>query len=402
MKKILMISGFLGFCCTIITTPPPLSCHRRLTNSSVINYKLYVQPLPLPLSNPPFEETSLIKELLEKIAQQLAALNAAASKLSDHQFLVRSYAIKEALIREGTSYTDSMKMHTPLFVETFLPDRYHAEKVQFALNYEEALSIGQQLMQDLRLPLSAVLTRVHGLLLGNGAEKARAQPGLIRKEPIVVKHYIMPAGAHIDDWLVSFDTYAAFDDGLSPLIRTGILLAQLFNIHPFADGNGRTGRLMVTLLLIRSGLLQVPFLLPGIFFRSNSRKYTLLLDKMQLEGDFEVWIEFFLEGILAVSRDAYLRVHDINKLYLALQSQLKTDPDFRDLHDYAQQLLEHMFKVPVVIPQEGANKIMIASDVLEKLMNLFSEKAILAEQGQYAHKLYVFKPLIDILEKEYV
>lgn len=178
-------------------------------------------------------------------------------------------------------------------------------------NYVKAMSAGLRAMGDGAVIDADLLRRLHGILLRSGRGRTR-QPGQFRtrqnwvggNDPVTA-NYVPPPPEFVARCMNNLETFIGSDDpGMHPLIRAGLAHAQFESIHPFEDGNGRIGRLLMVLMLIRDGLLALPILYLSQHLKAERESYYYLLNRTRESGDWESWLAFFLEGIVVAANDA--------------------------------------------------------------------------------------------------
>src|SRR5579863_2487561 len=133
--------------------------------------------------------------------------------------------------------------------------------------------------------------------------------------------------------MADLERYINTDDSLAPLIKAGLAHVQFETIHPFLDGNGRIGRLLIVLMLIDAGLLQVPILYPSYYFKKHHMEYYQRLDGVRIQGDFEGWIAYYLRAIRDSALDAHRRAKEIESLERELKALIQTGSDFVKLRE---------------------------------------------------------------------
>ena len=178
-------------------------------------------------------------------------------------------------------------------------------------NYVEAMSVGLQAMSRGAAIDCELLCRLHGILLrsGRGHDKIpgdfRARQSWVGGNDPVTAAYVPPPPENVAKCMNSLETFIGENDpGMHPLIRAGLAHAQFESIHPFEDGNGRIGRLLMVLMLIRDGLLAMPVLYLSQHLKAERQSYYYLLNRTRAPGDWESWLAFFLEGVVVAAIDA--------------------------------------------------------------------------------------------------
>jgi Fic family protein len=191
--------------------------------------------------------------------------------------------------------------------------------VEEICNYLEALDFARAQIQDPgRLPLSMrLLNETHRKLM-QGVRGAEKQPGEIRRTQNWIggtrpgnAAYVPPPPHALADVLSAFEAYIHTDDDLPPLVRAGLLHVQFETIHPYLDGNGHIGRLLVTLLLEHWNLLTKPLLYLSLFFKRHRDEYYRRLTAVRVDGDWEGWVAFFLEAVETIADEAVSSARDL-------------------------------------------------------------------------------------------
>ncbi len=259
-------------------------------------------PNPLP-PQPPVELSGGRQRLLERAILALGRLDSITTLLPDSQLFLYAYVRREAVLSSQIEGTQSSLSDLLLFELEGAPGVPFDDVVEVS-NYVAALEHG---MGRLRagFPLSNRLIReMHEQLLarGRGSEK---QPGQFRRSQNWIggtrpgkAHFVPPPPLLVDDLMCALE--GAFHEPASQypvLITAALAHVQFETIHPFLDGNGRIGRLLIPLLLHDAGILQQPLLYLSLYFKQHRDEYYRLLDRVRAAGDWESWLDFFLEGV---------------------------------------------------------------------------------------------------------
>jgi Fic family protein len=282
-------------------------------------YRAFI-PVPLPPS-PPVDIAGDLHALLSKADRALGRLDGSVTTLPNPDFLVFMYIRKEAVLSsqiEGTqsSLQDVLAAETNLFDPGELPS-----DVDEVINYIVAMNHGLERLA--KLPLSMQLIReIHGQLL-QGVRGSHLTPGELRRS----QNWIGPSGGTIADAtfvppppndvpqaLGDLETFLHANDDLPLLVRIGLAHAQFETIHPFLDGNGRVGRLLITFLLTERGVLSKPVLYLSHWFKRHRQEYYDRLQGVRDRGDWEGWTQFFLRGVEQVSNQATETVRRVLEL----------------------------------------------------------------------------------------
>lgn len=181
------------------------------------------------------------------------------------------------------------------------------------------------------------------------------------------------------------------------LIRAGLLHVQFETIHPFLDGNGRLGRLLITLLLCHSGMLDEPILYLSLYLKQNRHVYYDLLQEVRLQGTWETWLEFFLEGIFKTAKQAIQTATLINNLFDRDQKKIATLGRARFS---CEQALEYLKRLPQVTVPFLASALDMTAPTARSALNHMLALGILEEgSGKKRDKIYVYRNYLDILEE---
>ena len=279
-------------------------------------------PMPLP-PDPPLLLDGTLQQALERALLALGRLDSISTLLPDPDLFIYSYVRKEALLSsqiEGTQSSLSDLLRYELEQAPGLP-RNDLDVVEVS-NYVAALDHGiARLRED--FPLSNRLIReIHGVLLarGRGSDKA---PGEFRRSQNWIggtrpgnARFVPPPHTAVPDCMAEIERFLhADDDGLPLLVRAGLAHVQFETIHPFLDGNGRVGRLLITFLLCHRGALREPLLYLSLYFKQNRAAYYELLDRVRREGDWEAWLEFFFEGVWQVATEAVVAAERLEAMF---------------------------------------------------------------------------------------
>lgn len=356
-------------------------------------------PAPLPPTAPPFEITPQISHLLGEANFALGKLNTVGSNLPDAKRFIKAYAIKEALLSSAIE-----GIHTTL-VETLSSEAGKtkpSKDSQLVLNYSYALAAALEMMQQHNLPLAIrVILKAHQVLLSDG-DNDNKTPGQFRQQTVKVGELTPAPATDIPALMSELERYINQPCDLPPLIRAGLVHAQFEIIHPFLDGNGRIGRLLIILMLIRDGSLNAPVLYPSYYLKQHHLEYYLRLDKIRTEGGFEGWIEYYLKAIRDSANDAYQRAQDIEQLDAQLQQLIKTSASLTKNQATAFTLLNHLFEQPITTITTSSHAINTSYNTAAKLLGLFRQLNIVSEySANKGSRTYQFTAYLELLEKSY-
>lgn len=275
-------------------------------------------PNPLP-PDPEVEMTATRRRLLEQAEAAIAKLDGAALHLPEIDLFLYAYVRKEAVLSSQIEGTQSTLSDLMLFELDDL--QVPVDDVKEVSSYVAAMEHGLSRLKD--IPLSGRLIReMHEKLMakGRGSEK---EPGEFRRSQNWIggqrpslAHYVPPPPHEVSRCMGDLDKFIHAEDGMPTLIRAALAHVQFESIHPFLDGNGRIGRLIIALLLQQSGKLSRPLLYLSLYLKANKTEYYRLLDKVRADGDWEAWVDFFLKGVAQTSDSAALTARELADCYL--------------------------------------------------------------------------------------
>src|SRR6266851_804274 len=259
--------------------------------------------------NPPVELGALYQHL-DRANQALGRLDGLTTLLPDTKFFLYLYIRKEALLSSQIEGTQSSFSDLLLFENDAEPG-VPIDDVEEVSNYVAAMQHGLRRIAG-GFPLSLRLIReIHAILL-RGGRGANRTPGEFRRSQNWVggtrpgnAAFVPPPPERLMDCLDNFERFLHAEKHKLPvLVEAGLVHVQFETIHPFLDGNGRLGRLLITLLLCSKGALREPLLYLSLYFKTHRQRYYDLLQRVRTEGVWEEWIEFFLEGTATTARQA--------------------------------------------------------------------------------------------------
>jgi Fic family protein len=373
---------------------------RKTGHYEQLGQQKYFIPNSLPPKAPVFNFSNELIELYGSTMQAIGQLNEMARRLPNTQRFIKAYCIKEALISSAIE-----GIHTTL-IEVFtqeISDTLKANKeTQLVLNYNKALDVALDITRNQGFPIvSRVILESH-LALMTGGDGEKASPGQYRKQPVKVGNLIPPPATKIEALISDLEKFINNDNSLPPLIKAGLAHVQFETIHPFLDGNGRIGRLLIVLMLLNGEILSDPILYPSFYFKKRHAEYYKRLDAVRTEGDFEGWIYFYLEAIKEGALDAHKRAREIEKLEQKLRVKISKDKNFSKNKDSANQVLTILFQLPVISVRELEGKLGKSYNSANSLINRFLDAKILVEAGdKRRNKLFCFEEYLSLLDKEY-
>ncbi|WP_425153232.1 Fic family protein [Candidatus Palauibacter sp.] len=284
-------------------------------------------PAPLPPS-PDVDLREGLQRPFEAAAAALGRLDAVTELLPDAAYFVYGYVRKEAVLSSQIEGTQSSLSDLMLHEAGGAPGVLQDDILETS-NYVSALYHGLGRLRD-DFPLSNRLMReVHAKLLASG-RGATMMPGEFRRTQNWIggsrpgnAAFVPPPPNHVEECMAALERFIhATDDDLPTPIKAGLAHVQFETIHPFLDGNGRLGRLLITLLLCDAGLPREPLLYLSLYFKQHRNTYYHLLNEMRRTGDWEAWLRFFLAGVREVAETAVATARSASEIVTANRSRI--------------------------------------------------------------------------------
>ena len=270
---------------------------------------------------PPLDLTGPRQRMLEQALLACGRLDGVSALLPDPDLFLYGYVRREAVLSSQIEGTQSSLSDLLLFELDEAPGVPFDDVVEVS-NYVAALDHGIARLQS-GFPLSSRLLReMHAKLLarGRGADK---QPGDFRRSQNWIggtrpgnAHFVPPPPALVEDCMAELERFIHDNaNSLPDLVKAAVAHVQFETIHPFLDGNGRLGRLLIVLMLHQAGILRQPLLYLSLYFKQHRSEYYRLLDAVRREGDWEAWLDFFLEGVAQTASSAVDSAHRLLALF---------------------------------------------------------------------------------------
>lgn len=366
-------------------------------------YKTFV-PKSLP-PNPPLELDGQLLRLLSKADQALGRLDGVAEVLPNPDLFVMMYIKKEAVLSSQIEGTQASLMDVLEFEAKAL-DPYKSSDVREVVNYIKGINYGlDRIKQDKNISIS-MIRKIHAYLLED-ARGGERDPGNLRNIQnwigapdcdISEAIFIPPEIKDMNIALKNLEEFIKKDYELPPLIKAGLVHSQFETIHPFIDGNGRIGRLLITLILTQSGCLSRPLLYPSYYFKQNRAEYYDRLQAVRDMGEWELWLSFFLNGMYKASTEAIKTSMKI--LELRKRQQEVIIEKLGKKSGSALKLFDELFNSPLVTVNSIAKITGLSYPNSNRLASIFEELDILEEiTGQKRNRIFEFIKYMEILNE---
>lgn len=367
----------------------------RYEQLGMVNYFI---PDPLPPRDPSLILDEQLMALYGETMLHLGKLDEMTARLPDKKRFIKSYVIKEALLSSSIEGIHTTMME--LFTQPFLENQPNKD-TQLVMNYTKALGKALDMIRNENMPIvSRVILNAHKALMQLG-QGDKSNPGHYRKQTVKVGNLIPAPPQQISELMSQLEHYINTDETIPTLIKAGLAHVEFEIIHPFLDGNGRIGRLLIVLILIERGILSEPILYPSYYFKKNHFEYYQRLDRVRTHGDFEGWIHFYLKVIKDSSIDAYWRATQIEKLDFEIKTIILNDKRFIKMYDTMVKALTIIFNYPIININQLSLQLEVSYNTANKIITHFVRLGVLvAQTKQKRGKLFRFKKYLEILEQE--
>lgn len=351
-------------------------------------------PAPLP---PDLAYDSALVLLLSRADAALSELSGLGRQLPNPHLLIAPYVRREAVLSsriEGTRASLS-----DLLLDEAEPERSGDGDVREVRNYVAALEHGLERLRE--LPLSLRLVRELHEHLMQGVRGDQATPGEFRRS----QNWIGPAGSTpatapyvppppdaMMDCLASWEEFLHARERLPDLIQCALMHEQFEAIHPFLDGNGRVGRLLITLFLVERGRLSQPLLYLSDYIEAHRQEYYDRLQRVRTEGDWSAWLRFFLAGVEETARSAIRQASRLMDLRESYRQRLSRKPN-------ALRLLDELFVNPYLTAARAAQVLNVSNPTARQAIALLQGEGLLAEMtGRSWRRIYLARPILEVIE----
>ena len=360
-------------------------------------------PRPLPPADPPLALACFV-DLNRQAELALARLAGVSGLVPSVEWLLYSAIRKEALLTsqiEGTQAT-----LTDLFDEEAGLKVSNADDVEEITNYLRAFRWVQAQLRDPQgLPISVrMLCEAHRLLL-DGVRGAGKQPGELRRSQNWIggtrpgnAAFVPPPPQEVADLLADLERFVhAPDADLPPMVRVALIHAQFETIHPFLDGNGRIGRLLIAALFEHWGLLAEPLVYLSGYLKQHQAEYYRRLSAIRTDGDWEGWVAFFLEGVAVASADAERSIIDVASLITADRKRLL---DSTKAGPISYRLFELLPMMPRFSVEHVRRRLETTFPTASAAVSLLEDLGIVVElTGQKKNRIYSYQAYVELLSR---
>lgn len=357
-------------------------------------------PAALP-PDPPLDVSGELGRKHERALLACGRLDGIAAALPDPHLFLYSYVRREAVLSSQIEGTQSSLSDLLLFELEEAPGAPFNDVIEVS-NYVAAMNHGLERLQG-GFPLSTRLIReVHEKLMAHG-RGSEWQPGEFRTSQNWIggtrpgnAHFVPPPAHHVVDCMSALESYL-HDQDIPVLLKAALAHVQFETIHPFLDGNGRTGRLLISLILHNEGVLRVPLLYLSLYLKKHRTEYYRLLDHVRSTGDWEQWLDFFLDGVYDTATGA---VDTANRLMELFASDERTLRSSGVTLSNVYRVHTHMRARPFVTINSIATELNVSYPTAAKALEVLGGTGIVREiTGKQRNRIYVYHKLLNILNE---
>lgn len=337
--------------------------------------------------------------LLDRATRAVATLSGVGETLPNPHLLIRPFVRREAVLSSRIEGTQTSLSDLLLYEasDTGSP-KGDLEEV---INYIKASTRGLSLLGELPICVR-LINIIHSVLL-SGVRGADKQPGELRTTqvwigalgtPIQSAKFVPPPPTMIQDLLSDWERFVNQDNDLPPLIQCALMHYQFEAIHPFTDGNGRIGRLLIVLFLCAQQILPLPLLYLSAYFERTRDQYYEQLFRVSETGDWNSWLSYFLTGVAEQANDALLRARRVRKLHGELTDLLHEHHETAN----ALRLLDELFERPFMAAPRAAKLLEISTQGARGILDRLAELGIVQLNATRWPRVYVLRELLNVVD----
>ncbi|HEX9484291.1 MAG TPA: Fic family protein [Gemmatimonadaceae bacterium] len=348
--------------------------------------------LPLTALDPArFDQPSILKGLAAA-SRQLAELKGVAASIPRGDILINALGLQEA--KDSSAIENIVTTHDELFRDAALPDNVGSPAAKEVLRYRQALRVGYDAVSMRRMLTINDILRIQAELERNDAG-FRKVPGTVLKNSVGETVYTPPAPGAVPALMSDLETF--INDGeafaADPLIRMALIHHQFESIHPFYDGNGRTGRIINVLYLLTENLLDIPILYMSRHIVRTKGDYYRLLQDVRERGAWEEWVVYMLTAVEAAAREGIAMVNAIKDALLTTKHRIRSEHG----KIYSQDLINSLFSHPYTKIQFIQNDLSVSRITATRYLDLLAAGGILRKERIGRANYYINLPLTAIL-----
>ncbi|PRC93884.1 Fic family protein [Solimicrobium silvestre] len=361
-------------------------------------------PMPLP-PQPALEISGKLQTRLNNALIALGRLDAISTLLPDAKLFLYSYVRKEAVMSSQIEGTQSSLSDLMLYEMEGQPG-VPMDDVREVSCYVNALTLGVERIRQGHPISFRLLTEIHQVLMTSGRGIQRG-PGEFRRNQVWIgghradeATFVPPPANQIADCWASLEQFINdLPEITPPVIKAALVHVQFETIHPFMDGNGRIGRLLIPLILVEAGILNEPLLYLSLFFKQYRDTYYRLLQEVRMTGDWEAWLLFFVDAIAATANQAVSTAQQL--MHLLAADKLRLAQTGR-LSGSATQVLDALFAHPISNISKLTDATGLTAATIGKALDMMQEQLGIVHEltGQKRNRVYAYSAYIAILNQD--
>jgi Fic family protein len=349
----------------------------------------------IPALPPPFElETPAILKALARAHRHLAELKGRATAIPNQGILIDTLALQEA--KASSEIENIVTTQDELFQAGLFPEGPSSPAAKEVAYYRDALKRGNEMLRQNRGLLTNNTIIAMFQILKRTSEEFRTVPGTaLRNEAAGTLVYIPPQHAgDIREHMSALEAFINSDAvDMDPLVRMALIHHQFESIHPFSDGNGRVGRIVNVLFLVRVELLDTPILYLSRYITSRKADYYRLLQKVRDEGAWEEWVIYMLDAVASTSIQTLQIIDGMRDLMAGYKVRLREHPTIR----YSQDLLNNLFRHPYTRIEYVQTELGVTRQTAARYLDQLAEAGFVQKHTQGRNNYYINVPLVELL-----
>ncbi len=351
---------------------------------------------PSELALDPDVETKKVLKALPSAHAALAELKGIASTIPNQNILINTLGLQEA--KDSSAIENIITTHDELYKSTLNLDFYRRLEAKEIQNYVSAMKVGYEMISESGMLTNKTIIKIQEVLEGNKAG-FRKLPGTNLMNDFTGEIVYTPPQSYeeiarlmnnLEKYINDFNLHDC-----DPLTKMAIIHFQFESIHPFYDGNGRTGRIINILYLILMRVQQLPILYLSSYIIKNKSDYYKYLQKVREEGAWEDWILFMIRGLEVTARETIQLINDIKNLMLNYKHRIRANYKF-----YSQELLNNLFKHPYTKIEFVVNDLGISRLTAANYLNKLADDRLLVKERLGTANYYINKELFDLLSRK--
>lgn len=367
--------------------------------SGELAYKSF-KPSPLPPNPELTIDSDMVKKLVDA-NRDLVRLDTASKLIPNVELFISMYVMKEALISsqiEGTQCTLDDVLDPDVDKNTNLD-------VSEVINYISACSYAINRLKTMPL-CNRFLREIHQKLL-TGIRGQEKNPGEFRRSQNWIgaanctlneARYIPPNVDDMNSALSDLEKYMNEGDDYDPLIRIALIHYQFETIHPFLDGNGRVGRLLILLYLLEQGYLSKPIIYISYFLKKNQIEYYDRISEVRKSGNYEQWVCFFLEAVSAAAKDSLQTIEKLSDLH---ERNVANLPNTTRKNDNVRKVFDYIEQYPIISIKRTASALNLSYNTVSSIVNKLTQNGVLKETTNASrNRVFFYEEYLSILRKD--